>query len=87
MDFEKEILQITERNKKVESDKAWERSWTRRLSITVFTYIIAEAWLLFINEPNSWFKAFVPVVGYVLSTLTLPPIKKFWINKSNIKKG
>jgi hypothetical protein len=83
MDFEKEILQIKERNKKVESDKAWERSWTRRISIAVFTYVVAEAWLLIISEPHSWLKAFVPVVGYILSTLTLPPIKKYWVNKIN----
>jgi hypothetical protein len=78
MDTEQEILQIKERNKKVESDKAWEISWSRRLSIAVFTYIIAEVWLLIIREPNSWLKAFVPVAGYVLSTLSLQPIKKFW---------
>lgn len=78
MDIEQELIAIKERNKKVESDKAWEVSWIRRLSIAVFTYVIAEAWLLIISEPNSWLKAFVPVVGYVLSTLTLPPIKKWW---------
>jgi hypothetical protein len=82
MNIEQEILQIKGRNKKVEADKAWERSWARRLSISVFTYIVAEAWLLIIREPNSWYKAFVPVVGYILSTLTLPPIKKFWIKNS-----
>jgi hypothetical protein len=81
MNIEQEILQIKGRNKKVESDKAWERSWTRRLSITIFTYIVAEVWLLIIREPHSWLKAFVPVVGYILSTLTLPPIKKVWVNK------
>lgn len=82
MDIEQEILQIKNRNKKVEQDKAWERSWTRRLSIAVFTYIIAEAWLLIIREPNSWLKGFVPVVGYILSTLSLPPIKRFWKNNN-----
>jgi hypothetical protein len=81
MEIELEILKIKERNVRVEQDKAWERSWTRRLTITIFTYIIAETWLLIINEPNSWWKAFVPVVGYIISTLSLPPIKKFWVNK------
>jgi len=76
-------LEIKNRNKKVESDKAWERSWVRRLSIALFTYIIAEAWLLIISEPNSWAKAFVPALGYILSTLTLPPIKKFWTKQLN----
>ena len=31
MDLEQEIAQIKERNARVELDKAWERSWTRRL--------------------------------------------------------
>lgn len=84
MEIEQEILKIKERNVRVEQDKAWERSWSRRLTIAVFTYIIAEAWLLIISEPNSWLKAFVPVVGYILSTLSLPPIKKFWVNKLKV---
>lgn len=31
MDIEKEINDIKERNKKVELNKAWETSWTRKL--------------------------------------------------------
>ena len=81
MDIEQEILNLKDRNKKVEADKAWEVSWTRRITIAIFTYIIAEAWLLIIHEPRSWLKAIVPVARYVLSTLTLPPIKKWWIHK------
>ena len=30
-ELEKEILKIKERNKRVELDKAWETSWTRRI--------------------------------------------------------
>ena len=78
MNIEQEILDIKQRNIKVETDKAWERSWTRRLSIAVSTYIVAEAWLLIIKEPNSWLKAIVPVAGYILSTLSLPQIKRWW---------
>ena len=40
MDFEKEITEIKERNKRVEKDKAWETSWTRRICIMVLTYIV-----------------------------------------------
>jgi hypothetical protein len=81
MNVEQEILEIKERNRKVEIDKAWETSWTRRLSIVIFTYVAAEIWLLIINESNSWLKAVVPVAGYILSTLSLPQIKKFWAGK------
>ena len=39
--LEAEINKIRERNKKVEADKAWETSWTRRFLILVLTYIVA----------------------------------------------
>lgn len=32
-DLEKEIIQIKERNKRVELDKKWETSWTRKICI------------------------------------------------------
>ncbi len=78
MDLEKEILEIKERNKRVETDKAWEVSWTRRLAIMAMTYIIAAAWLEIIHEPHLWWKAFVPAAGYLLSTFSLPVIKDWW---------
>ena len=31
---------IKERNKRVELDKAWETSWTRKLCICILTYIV-----------------------------------------------
>ncbi len=41
-DIEKEIEKIKERNKRVEKDKAWETSWTRRICIMILTYIVRE---------------------------------------------
>ena len=38
-DIEKEIKQIKTRNARVELDKKWETSWTRKLCICVLTYI------------------------------------------------
>lgn len=40
MNFEKEINEIKERNKRVETNKAWETSWTRRICIMLLTYIV-----------------------------------------------
>ena len=77
--LEKEIEIIKDRNFRVESDKAWETSWARKLFITVGTYIIAGIWLVIIHDNFPWLKAFVPAVGYLLSTLSLPFIKKWWI--------
>ena len=81
-EIESEIQAIKERNERVESDKAWEISFTRRLTICVLTYIIASVWLLVISEKDILLKAFVPVFGYILSTLSLPIIKTTWINKN-----
>ena len=40
MKLEDRIKQIEERNKRVELDKKWETSWTRKICIMVLTYII-----------------------------------------------
>ena len=79
MAISKEIAAIQKRNLKVEGDKAWESSFLRRGSITVVTYLIAVLFLQLINSPRSWLFALVPTGGYVLSTLTLPWIKKWWL--------
>jgi hypothetical protein len=78
-DIEREIQNLKERNIRVDMDKAWERSWTRRLSIMILTYIVACIWLFVIKETHIFLKAVVPVLGYLLSTLTIPQIKKIWI--------
>ena len=38
--LENEIVKIKERNKKVELDKAWETSCTRKICICLLTYIV-----------------------------------------------
>ncbi len=82
--LEKEIEIIKARNVKVESDKAWEVSYVRRLFIAVSTYIVASVWLVIVvKDTFPLLKAFVPPVGYLLSTLSLPFIKKWWV-KNNI---
>ncbi|MFZ2193063.1 MAG: hypothetical protein WAV31_02365 [Candidatus Moraniibacteriota bacterium] len=82
MNIEKEIEIIKKRNMKVESDKAWEISWTRRIFIAVATYLIATIWLILINESIPLLKACVPTGGYVLSTLSLLFVKRWWENKN-----
>ncbi|MFZ2150362.1 MAG: hypothetical protein WAV15_04360 [Minisyncoccia bacterium] len=83
--LEKEVELIKNRNLKVESDKAWEISWTRKLFITIVTYVIAGIWLVVIHDTFPWLKAFVPAAGYLLSTLSLPFIKTWW-SKNNAGK-
>lgn len=81
MDIEQEIRIIKERNGRVETDKAWEVSCTRRMFIAMVTYLIALFWLNLIGETSIYLKAVVPTGGYILSTLSLPFIKKWWTVK------
>jgi len=78
--LETDIERLKERNARVELDKSWETSWTRRIFISIITYVVAIIWLYLIKENGVYFKAVVPTVGYLLSTMTIPQLKKFWIN-------
>lgn len=86
MDIKKEISLIKERNKRVEADKAWEISMTRKMVIAVLTYFIVVLFLLIIKAPYPWLSAFVPAIGFYLSTLVLPPIRSAWIEKYKVRK-
>lgn len=78
VDLEKRLRQIEERNKKVEVDKAWETSITRRVVLFILTYITIALYLKFIVGINPWINAIVPSIGFLLSTLTLPFFKRIW---------
>lgn len=77
---------VEERNKRVEADKAWETSLTRRSIIALVTYLIVGFYLNLLNVDYAWLHAFVPPAAYVLSTLSLGFIKKIWIEKIHTKK-
>ena len=79
MNLEKEIKEIKERNKRVEKDKAWETSWTRRICIMVLTYIIVVAYSYVISKYNNiLLSSLVPVIGFTLSTLSVKLVRKIW---------
>lgn len=75
------IETIEARNARVETDKAWETSYTGRGFITLVTYGIAVWFMYSIDVTNPAWNALVPTGGYVLSTLTMPWIKKRWVKK------
>jgi hypothetical protein len=72
------ITQILKRNKRVELDKAWETSFTRRAIIAMLTYGIIGVFLIVINAPRPWLSALVPTAGFILSTLSMPFFKRWW---------
>jgi hypothetical protein len=79
--LECEVEKIKERNARVGADKAWETSITRRAIIAIGTYLISAAFLVAINAQYPLLVAFVPVLGFLLSTLTLPLFKDWWLDK------
>lgn len=81
-DLENEIEKIKERNKKVELDKAWETSWTRKICICTLTYIVVVIYTYIINKFNNiWLSSLVPVIGFTLSTMSLKIVRNIWEKK------
>lgn len=78
-DLENEIEKIKERNQKVELDKAWETSWTRKICICTLTYIVVVIYTYIINKFNNiWLSSLVPVIGFTLSTMSLKIVRNIW---------
>lgn len=79
--MKKQLTVIQKRNERVEADKAWETSITRRGIIAILTYVIIVIFLIVIAAPNPFVNALIPVVGFILSTLGLSLFKKIWLKK------
>ena len=78
-DLENEIENIKQRNKRVELDKKWETSLTKKLCICILTYIVVIIYSYMVrNYDNIFLSSLVPVIGFTLSTLSLRYIRKIW---------
>ncbi len=78
-DFSTRLEAIEARNRRVADDKAWETSWLRRGAIAGITYVCAIVLLTLLGHDAALLHALVPVMGYLLSTLSLPYIKSLWL--------
>lgn len=76
--IEERVANIEARNKRVETDKAWEVSFTRRLTIALLTYVVIVSYLVVIDNDKPFVNALVPVAGYLLSTLVVRSVRKIW---------
>ena len=80
-ELEKRIEALEKRNKRVETDKAWETSRTRRICIMILTYIVVIVYSYIVRKyDNILLSSLVPVIGFTLSTLSLKLIRKIWEN-------
>ena len=80
-----EVEAIKKRNQRVEADKAWETSWTRKVIILILTYIVIVIFFFCAHLPKPFSNAVVPAVAFVLSTLTVPLFKQWWLDKFHKK--
>lgn len=78
-DLESEIEKIKERNRRVEREKSWEVSWTRKIMVAVLTYIVVAVFFFYLGVPDPMETAIVPTIAFLLSTLSVPFIKKLWL--------
>jgi hypothetical protein len=85
-ELEKRIEKIEDRNKRVELDKKWETSYTRRFLLFLFTYLAVGIYFQFVGIQNAWLNAIVPAVAFLLSTLTLPFFKDVWTRDKQKEK-
>ena len=82
-ELEERVIEITERNKRVELDKKWETSKTRKICIAVLTYIVVIIYTSIISITSTVFlSSLEPVMGFLLSTLSLKAVRKVWEKKN-----
>lgn len=74
-----DIEEIKQRNRRVENDKAWETSWTRRFGVAIITYVFVVIVFVILELGNPWKSAVIPTLGFLLSTLSLGLLKKLWM--------
>jgi len=79
--LETEIEKIKERNRRVEADKNWETSWTRRIFIGISAYTIIAIFLVIIRAEKPLISAIIPALAYILSTLSLDPLRSWWLKR------
>lgn len=84
-DLELEINKIKERNRRVETEKAWETSLTRKIIISALTYLVISLFFLFAGISKPFVNSIVPAIAFILSTLSVPLVKQWWLRR--IRKG
>lgn len=77
--LKKELEQIHQRNKRVELDKAWELSWTRKLIVAFLTYIVIVIFFVFAALPSPFVNSIVPALAFVISSSSLSLFKRLWL--------
>lgn len=75
------LVVIEERNRRVEDDKAWEVSVTRRVLVALLTFVLIGFYFTWLKVNRPWLHAIVPTTGFLLSTLVINKVKEIWLRK------
>ncbi|OGE31039.1 hypothetical protein A2631_05150 [Candidatus Daviesbacteria bacterium RIFCSPHIGHO2_01_FULL_44_29] len=81
MSLEERVSAIEARNQRVEADKAWEVSTTRKVMIVTVTYLTMLLLMASIGVDRPFISALIPTTGFFLSTLSLSFIKQQWLSR------
>lgn len=79
--LEARVKALEARNDRVDANKAWETSTARKVLIAMLTYVIVTAYGLAIGARDPALNAVVPTAGFLLSTLTIPHAKRWWLRR------
>jgi len=82
--LEEQIAVIRDRNRRVEADKAWETSSFRIAAIAGMTYVVAFSFMWSVGNVRPWLNALIPAIGFVLSTQSLPFVKRSWLKRNKM---
>lgn len=86
-DLQKELHEIKLRNQRVEADKSWETSWSRKLIVLILTYLVIVIFFFSAKLPNPFVNAAVPAIAFILSSSSLPLFKKLWLKIKKHPRG
>ncbi len=84
--LEAAMEELRDRNRRVEREKGWETSLTRKLLLSGLTYGITTLVFWKIAVPDPLANALIPTTGYIISTLSIPWAKRLWVARQANKR-
>ena len=85
-ELEQELKAIKERNNRVELDKAWETSGTRKICICILTYVVVIIYSYIVrNFDNIFLSSLVPVIRIYIIYIIIKIYKKNMGEENEIK--
>ncbi len=77
--LESEIIEIRNRNARVDLEKGWETSTVRKVAIIVLTYFLMNIVFYLVGSEKFYIDALIPTLGYLLSTQSIGLLKGIWV--------